>query len=211
MTFLQIHWHLTGCLEIWHVVASKFLFQILHSILELPAPSFMFPSHYVLLYYCAYSILTYTQTPHSVILWPLPVTQTLSVTWTCYMDLSSLTYCYVLLSVISWPFPVTQTLLVTWTCYADSPSFIQHHFTVDFLCLLCAYGQLICHFSYLQHQWTSLFSLILLRALLQWFLQHFWGCFDHWVQHLFYFLDHLLSFSAFLASSTILRLSWLSW
>jgi len=191
MTFLQwLHWHLTGYSEIWHVLAWKLLFQILHSILELPAPSFMFPSLPVMcysrVYYCAY---TYTQTSRSVISWPLPVTRTLPVTWTCYTDSSSLTprsliYVpfpsrYVLLclqhtqtprSVISWPLPVTRTLPVTWPCYTDSSSSLQHHFTVDFLCLLCAYGRLMCHFSYLQRQWTFLFSLILLRALLWWSL-----------------------------------------
>ena len=113
------------------------------------------PSRYVLLfiYCCAYSIiqwspvhsiLTYTQTPCSVILWPLPVTRTRYTDSSLFMVVLTASFC--------------------------SPFFVL---------TFCAYGQLIPpfngHFSYLQCQWTSLFSLILLRILLWWFLWHLRG------------------------------------
>jgi len=119
-------------------------------------------------------------TPHSVIYVPFVLTASLHIP-----------------KLLSWPLPVTRTLpvtwtlSVTWTSFMDLSSFVWHRL---FVFIFCAYDQLIRHFSYLQHQWTSLFSLILLRALLWW---HFWDCFGHWVRHLFYLLDRLLSFSAF--------------
>jgi len=154
-------------------------------------------------------------TPHSVIYVPFVLTASLHIP-----------------KLLSWPLPVTRTLpvtwtlSVTWTSFMDLSSFVWHRL---FVFTFCAYDQLIRHFSYLQHQWTSLFSLILLRALLWWHFSYLqrnellcfplfcWElCFDDTFGTAsvtecgtyFTYLTAYYPFLHFLASSAVLRLSW---